>query len=116
MNNNQGLQKIISRIRIRENRLKYSQKVNNRHDYCIALLLDASKSMDYNNKLINAKRALKRFINQIDLNCNNIVIVSFGEEINCSTLSNDHEYLTKQIDNIYAAGFTPMLKAIKKAE
>jgi len=116
MEKDQELKKIISRIRVRENRLKYPKRAKNGHDYRIALLLDASKSMDYNNKLINAKRALKRFVDQIDLNCDNIVIVSFGEEINCSRLSNDHEYLTKQIDNIYAAGFTPMLEAIKKAE
>lgn len=116
MNNNQGLQKIISRIRVRENRLKYPKRANNEHDYRIALLLDASQSMDYDNKLINAKRALIRFIDQIDLNCNNVLIVSFGEEINCSSLSNDHEYLSKQINNIYAAGFTPMLEAIKKVE
>ena len=73
-------------------------------------------SMDYNNKLINAKRALKRFIDQIDLNCNNVVIVSFGEEINCSRLSNNYEYLAKQINNIDAGGCTPMLEAIKKVK
>jgi len=116
MEKDQELKKIISRIRIRENRLKYPNEEKVDNYYHIVLLLDASKSMDYNNKLINAKRALKRFIDQIDLNYNNIVIVSFGEEINYSRLSNDLEYLTKQINNIDAAGFTPMLEAIKKAE
>lgn len=117
MRDNQDYVKIIGRIKQRENRLKNHLHVENSLcQYNIFLLLDSSSSMEYNNKLVNAKKALERFIKQTDLKENSISVITFGENIKCSKLSCDCDYLIRQVNQIKADGATPMLKAIKLAE
>lgn len=80
--------------------------------YSIALLLDTSGSM-FGNKIEDAKKALIHFIEDINLDKSEVVVVSFGGEVKISDLSNNYLYLKKYIESFSANGDTLMFGAIK---
>lgn len=83
--------------------------------YNISLLLDTSYSMK-GQKMEDAKNALNKFVEGIDINQNEIALVSFGDGVQIyDDFSGDINQLKDRINKCEPAGATPMLKAIENA-
>lgn len=84
-------------------------------NHSITLLLDASGSM-WGEKIKDAKDALNSFVQTVDLSQNEIALVAFGEQISwMDTLTQNSDFLCKEIDGLVAGGGTPMMHAIQAA-
>jgi len=80
--------------------------------HSLALLIDTSGSMS-GQKITDAKKALRSFLERIDLAYNKVGIVSFGGQARViEVLNQDSHQLHQKIDALTATGGTPLLKPL----
>lgn len=83
--------------------------------YCISLLMDTSYSMT-GEKIADAKNALHKFIDGIDMNQNEIALVSFGDGVHLKEgFGGNKDNLKAEVDECQPGGATPLLKALEKS-
>lgn len=83
--------------------------------YSIALLLDASGSME-GEKLEDAKEAVTSFVDTVDLTQNEVALITFGVDVTCPDgLTQDSSTLRAATRGLEADGGTPMMQAIRMA-
>jgi len=84
-------------------------------NHSITLLLDTSGSM-CGEKIMDAKDALNSFVQTVDFSQNEIALVAFGKQISwMDKLTQNNDFLCKEIDGLKAGGETPMMHAIQAA-
>ncbi len=80
----------------------------------IALVIDASGSMNEQNKLVEVKRAARDFVLRQDLQITRIAVVGFGSEAHLeSPLSSDRQALLQAIERIQDGGGTMMAEGLQ---
>ena len=83
--------------------------------YSIALLMDTSYSMK-GQRINDAKKALIRFVEGIDLNQNEITLVTFGDGVHLMDgFKQDAKQLKEHINNMMPGGANPLFTALKKS-
>ena len=83
--------------------------------YTISLLFDTSYSM-IGDKMEDAKSALHKFIDSIDMNQNELALVSFGDGVQLKDgFGGNKSNLKAEVDACQPGGATPLLKALEKS-